>query len=110
MFLVEVQHFVPEGPSCACLDHNGSYEPIRADFQSNFVEISYELPPLEIYSVQIYRAKTGDPMRRWKTITDLNEQSIRDKSISIGERYEYQVKYITEDGIHSLPLSLEVTF
>ncbi len=83
---------------------------IRADFQGNFVEISYELPALEIYSVQIFRAKAGDPMRRWKTITDVSEKSIRDKSISIGERYEYQVKYITKDGIHSLPLSLEVTF
>lgn len=83
---------------------------IRADFQGNFIEISYKLPALEIYSVQIYRSKKGEPSRRWKTIHDQEQSSIQDRSIRIGETYQYQVKYITSEGIHSLPLELEATF
>lgn len=83
---------------------------VKADFQGNFIEIKYDLPDLEIYSVQIYRAKAGNPVRLWKTITDQKKRSIRDTSVSIGENYEYQIKYITKDGIHSLPLRLAVSF
>jgi hypothetical protein len=83
---------------------------VRADFQENFIEITYDLPDLEIYSVQIYRAKSGDPVRLWKTITDFTKRNIRDNSVSIGENYEYQIKYITKDGIHSIPLRLSVSF
>lgn len=81
-----------------------------ADFQNNFVEIAYELPKLDIYAVQIYRCKKGEPSRRWKTIHDLEQTTIQDRSIRIGETYQYQVKYITKEGIHSLPLELEVSF
>lgn len=83
---------------------------IRADFQGNFVEINYELPELEIYAVQIYRSKKGEPSRRWKAIHDLEQSSIQDRSIQIGETYIYQVKYVTRDGIHSFPLELEVSY
>jgi len=83
---------------------------IRTDFQGNFIEINYELPALEIYSVQIYRGKKGEASRRWKTIHNLEQNSIQDNSIRIGETYVYQVKFITKDGMHSLPLELEASF
>jgi hypothetical protein len=83
---------------------------IRSDFQENFIEIEYELPKLDIYSVQIYRGKKGDASRLWKTVHDVEKTKVLDRSIRIGETYVYKVKYITEKGIHSLPLELEASF
>ncbi|XOV68566.1 MAG: fibronectin type III domain-containing protein [Fluviicola sp.] len=83
---------------------------IRSDFQENFIEIEYELPQLDIYSVQIYRCKKGDASRLWKTVHDVTKTKVLDRSIRIGEAYVYKVKYITEEGIHSLPLELETSF
>jgi len=75
------------------------------------IEITWQLPVNEeVYAVKIYKAKSGNPLRLWKTITDYSKNKIEDNTLYIGEEYVYTVSYITQDGIASVPVRLEVLY
>jgi fibronectin type 3 domain-containing protein len=66
------------------------------------VKLTWEIPPENIYDIKIYKAKSGEQIRLWKTIHDPDQKSITDKWVSIGESYNYAIIYTTKDGIKSL--------
>jgi len=98
---------------------SGFYEPgfrpsldatIKKNIEKKRIEISWNLPQEELYAIEIYRSLKGEKLRYWKTIKETGDTTIFDKNVQIGEDYVYSVKYITKDGIHSIPSELEISY
>lgn len=87
-------------PSVSNIDAN-------VDRQSKTIKITWDLPQEEIYSIQIYRAKSDEEMRLIKTIRDKECIEFVDKDLYINNSYSYKIKIVYKTGINSI-LSEEV--
>lgn len=73
------------------------------------IELSWQKPNDKVYSYVIYRAKKGEKLLPLKTITNHIDFFI-DKNVNINNSYTYSVKYINENGIHSLPVQVTIIY
>ena len=71
------------------------------------IKLTWELPQEEIYSIQIYRAKSDEEMRLIKTIRDKECVEFIDKDLYINNTYSYKIKIVYKNGINSM-LSEEI--
>ena len=76
---------------------------VNANMEEKSIVLSWDQPRDKVYSYQIFRAKEGGKLRQLKTISDAAVTVYRDKNVSINNKYIYSVKYINQDGIHSIP-------
>lgn len=63
-----------------------------------------------VYSYQIFRGKTKESLLQLKTITDGSVTQFEDKNVRINNKYVYSIKYVNNDGIHSIPTKVEVIY
>jgi fibronectin type 3 domain-containing protein len=81
-----------------------------SDKENKLVNLSWEKPKDKIYSYQIFRSKEGEKLRQLKTITDSSIISFTDKNVRINNKYNYSIKYVNQDGIHSIPAKAVVVY
>ena len=81
-----------------------------ANMDEKSIVLSWDRPKDEVYSYQIFRTKEGGKLRQLKTISDAAVTSLKDKNVSINNKYIYSVKYINQDGIHSIPAKGSVIY
>lgn len=74
------------------------------------VEISWEAPKEAVFSYQLFRSKNGSKLSYLATLSDPNQLQYTDKQLAIGNKYTYSIKYVTADGIHSLPATMEIIY
>ena len=73
-----------------------------ANMEEKSIVLSWERPRDRVFSYQISRAKEGGKLRYLKTLSDAEVTTFSDKNVSINNKYLYSVKYINQDGIHSI--------
>ncbi len=82
---------------------------VTVDREENFISLVWKAPKDEVFSYQIFRAKNDGTLRLFKTI-DPKELQYTDKQLSIGTKYTYSIKYVNQQGIHSLPAKQEIIY
>lgn len=80
------------------------------DLEKHGILLSWKRPKFEIYAIEIYRSKGSAKITHYKTFTDSSSINFFDENVRLGEKYTYSIKYITSDGIHSIPAVLEVQY
>jgi len=83
---------------------------IEADFESSRVAIKVDLPEEDVYEVRFYKAAENQTVRLWKTTTRDEAKNMTDRNVSVGSNYTYKIVYVTNSGIHSLPLELQIQY
>ena len=83
---------------------------VKKNVEQKRIELSWKLPKEKLFSMEIYKGLKGEKLRYWKTIRETDETAIFDENVRIGEDYVYSIKYITKDGIHSIPLELGIAY
>lgn len=82
---------------------------VEVDREENYTSLKWNAPQDEVFSYQLFRAKNGEKLALIATL-DPKELQFIDKQLSIGSKYTYSIKYINQDGIHSLPVSAEIIY
>jgi hypothetical protein len=77
--------------------------------EENLVSLSWNAPDDEVYSYQLFRAKNDGKLGLIETI-DPSKKNYIDKRLSIGNKYTYSIKYVNQDGIHSIPSTTEIIY
>lgn len=80
------------------------------DLKNKFIRLTWPAPKDDIYSYQINRGKGDDKPIHLKTIKDGSILMFEDKSVRINTKYSYTLKYINQEGIHSIPEKVEVIY
>jgi hypothetical protein len=83
---------------------------VNANTKEKIVVLSWDKPKDQVYSYQIFRAKENGKLSHLKTITNGSITSLEDKNVRINNKYIYSVKYINQDGIHSIPAKDSVIY
>lgn len=82
-----------------------------ADRSNKQIVINWPKANYEVFSYDVYRGKSEDNMELVKTIdSQSNLLEFVDRNIYINNTYVYAVKYITEDGVHSIPKYVKVVY
>ncbi len=81
----------------------------EVDREQSHIALSWKAPQEEVYSYQLFRGKNDGKLRLIKTLEPSELQFI-DKQLSIGTKYTYSIKYINQEGIHSLPTTNELIY
>jgi len=93
----------------------GFRKPIR-NFKAKTVQnkkvilLSWDRPKDDLFSYKIYRAKLDGKLLPLKTIRDVNQLSFEDKNVMINNKYTYSIKYVNQEGIHSIPVKVEIIY
>jgi fibronectin type 3 domain-containing protein len=82
---------------------------VEANPEENYVSLSWNAPQDEVYAYQLFRAKNDGSLRLYKTLDPTHVEFI-DTQLSIGTKYTYSIKYVNQNGIHSLPSVNQVIF
>lgn len=82
---------------------------VEANREENCISLTWNAPDDEVYSYQIFRAKNNGKLGLFQTL-EPTEKSYIDKRLSIGTKYTYSIKYVNQDGIHSLPTQTEIIY
>lgn len=86
----------------------------KIDLAQKAIILTWEKPKNQkVYSYSIYRTSSiGDFSEKLLPLKDLfnGELSYTDKNVRINKKYRYSIKYITEDGIHSLPVNIDLIY
>lgn len=77
--------------------------------EENFISLSWKAPQEKVYTYQVFRAKGDDKLILYKTL-EPSELNLIDKQLSIGTKYTYSIKYVNQDGIHSLPARTQTIY
>jgi hypothetical protein len=77
--------------------------------EQNHISISWEAPKEDVFSYQLFRAKNDGKLGLFKTL-DPDQTQFTDKQLSIGTKYTYSIKYINQEGIHSLPSKAQIIY
>lgn len=77
--------------------------------EENFISIVWQAPNDEVFSYQLFRSKNNGKLGLYKTL-EPNDVQFIDKQLSIGTKYTYSIKYINQEGIHSLPVTTEIIY
>lgn len=83
---------------------------VSVNRQKNQIELSWNAPQEAVFSYQIFRSKNAGKLTLIKTLSDPKQLQYIDNQLSIGTQYQYSIKYINQEGIHSLPVSQEVIY
>lgn len=81
-----------------------------ADRTNKQIVLKWEMPTEEVYHYEIKRGKNGEKMMHLTSIHDGGVTQFSDRSLEIGTRYSYTVKFVTKSGIHSIPAVVEVVY
>lgn len=86
----------------------------QVDITQKAIILTWEKPKNQkVYSYSLYRTSPqGGFSEKLLPLKDLfdGELSYTDKSIRVNTKYRYSIKYITEQGIHSLPVKIDVIY
>ena len=74
------------------------------------IQLSWEKPIDEVYAFKLYRAKLDGKLLPLKTIKDISQLNYEDRNVTINTKYTYSLKYINQEGIHSIPVKLEIIY
>lgn len=83
---------------------------VAVDRDENRISVSWKAPQEEVFTYQLFRSKNDGKLGLIKTIDNPKELQFIDKHLSIGTKYTYSIKYVNQQGIHSLPISGEVIY
>ncbi|MFT6282609.1 MAG: hypothetical protein ACJA0U_002746 [Salibacteraceae bacterium] len=78
--------------------------------KNKFVRLTWTAPKDEVFSYQINRGKGDEKPIHLKTVKDSSILTYEDKSVRINTKYSYTLKYINQEGIHSIPAKIEVVY
>ncbi len=78
--------------------------------EEKLVNLSWDIPNDKVYSYQIFRTKEGGKLNQLKTINNPSTASFTDKNVRINNKYIYSIKYVNQDGIHSIPAKSVVIY
>lgn len=81
----------------------------EVDSEQDHVVLSWDAPNDKVYFYQLFRAKNDGSLKLYKTLESTNTE-FTDKQLSIGTKYSYSIKYINQDGIHSLPSTTQIIY
>ncbi len=82
---------------------------VEVDREQSHISLAWQAPQDEVFSYQLFRAKNDGKLRLYKTL-DPSEVQFIDKQLSIGTKYTYSIKYINQQGIHSLPAQTQTIY
>lgn len=74
------------------------------------IKLDWKKPTDEVFSYKIFKGSSKDDLSLLKTIENPLTTTFSDIDISINNQYFYAIKYITKDGIHSIPLVKKVIY
>ena len=77
--------------------------------EENYISLSWKAPQEKVYTYQVFRAKGDAKLILYKTL-EPSELQLIDKQLSIGTKYTYSIKYVNQDGIHSLPARTQTIY
>jgi len=66
------------------------------------IELTWQLPDEEIYSIQIYRAKNDGSFMLYKTLRGPTLTSFSDQNPAMNNTYHYKLKVVYKNGISSV--------
>jgi hypothetical protein len=63
-----------------------------------------------VYHYEIYRATGSNKPKLYATLGDAQATSFIDRDLKANNQYTYVVKYVTDNGIHSLVVEVVVVY
>lgn len=82
-----------------------------ADRSKKQIKLEWKKANYKVFSYDIYRGKSKEQMELVKTIeAEGSSLEYVDRNIYINNTYIYAIKYITTDGVHSVPYYVEVEY
>ena len=82
----------------------------KINIEKKVIHLTWDKPKDEIFSYQIFRAKSEGKILPLKTIHSVDETYYEDRNIHLNNQYIYTINYVNESGIHSIPARIEVVY
>lgn len=82
----------------------------KVDTKKHGVVLQWSPPKEQVYAIEIYRSKDDAPFTHFKTLHEDGITEFFDNSVRIGAVYTYSIKYITLEGIHSIPVTVRAEY